>query len=135
VERKRYAVAVHYRQVAEAEVPEVERRVAEALTRFPTLRQTGGKKIFELRPQLDWDKGRAVAWLEEELGLKGPQLLTIYIGDDLTDEDAFRQVRGYGLGILVRDEARPTRAHYALEHPGEVREFLQALAQLLAAPS
>jgi trehalose-phosphatase len=132
VERKRYAVAVHYRQVAEEDLPLIEQAVKETLDRYPNLRQTGGKKIFELRPQLDWDKGRAVAWLEEELALSGSGYLTIYIGDDLTDEDAFRHVRGQGLGILVRDESRPTLAHYALEHPGEVREFLKALAELLA---
>jgi trehalose 6-phosphate phosphatase len=106
--------------------------VDETLARASRLRKTGGKKVFELRPQLDWDKGRAVAWLEEELGLRSPQVLTIYIGDDLTDEDAFRQVRGHGVGILVRDESRPTLAHYALEHPGEVRDFLLSLAELLA---
>jgi trehalose-phosphatase len=132
VERKRYAVAIHYRRVAAGEEIKVEELVDGVLTRFPQLRKTGGKKVFELRPQLDWDKGRAVDWLEEELGLKGPELLTIYLGDDLTDEDAFRQVRDAGLGILVRDESRPTLAHYALEHSGEVREFLVALAELLA---
>lgn len=132
VERKRFAIAVHYRRVAEEEVPAVEQAVNEVLAAHGNLRKTGGKKIFELRPGIDWDKGKAVAWLLERLGLDRPEVLPVYLGDDETDEDAFRELSGRGLGIVVRDEPRPTAARYALEDPGEVGRFLGRLAQMLA---
>jgi trehalose-phosphatase len=59
--------------------------------------------------------------------LDGPDVLPLYIGDDLTDEDAFSALRDRGVGIVVRDEARPTQASYALEDPAEVGAFLEGL--------
>ncbi len=57
-------------------------------------------------------------------------MVPLYIGDDLTDEDALRELEGRGIGILIPDEERPTHAGYALADPGEVRIFLQRLAAL-----
>ncbi|MDK2846947.1 MAG: trehalose 6-phosphate phosphatase [Desulfuromonadales bacterium] len=131
VERKHFAIAVHFRRVNEAKVPEIETAVDDVLTDHEDLRKTGGKKIFELRPDIDWDKGRAVAWILMQLGLDGKKVLPFYIGDDLTDEDAFRELREKGIGILVRDENRLTMARYAVENTEEVRLFLHSLAQLL----
>jgi trehalose 6-phosphate phosphatase len=133
VERKRFAVAVHFRRVAEERRREVEAAFDEVLGGHSNLRKSGGKMIFELRPDIDWDKGKAVSWLLAQLGLEGPGVLPLYLGDDLTDEDAFRELRrrGEGLGIVVREELRVTAAHYALEHTGEVRQFLQALAKVM----
>jgi alpha,alpha-trehalase len=133
VERKRFAVAVHFRRVARERHGEVETLFDAVLREHPNLRKSGGKMIFELRPDIDWDKGKAVSWLLKQLDLDGPEVLPLYLGDDLTDEDAFRELRrrGDGLGIVVREEPRVTAAHYALEHTGEVREFLKALAMAL----
>jgi len=135
LERKKFAVAVHYRRAAAGTVPDVERAVAAVREGHARLRRTGGKMVFELRPALDWDKGKAVAWLLERFGLLGPALLPIYIGDDETDEDAFRQLQSGGLGIVVRDTSRLTAAAYALEDCRQVEEFLGALAKRLAAAS
>jgi trehalose-phosphatase len=88
--------------------------------------------IFELRPALAWDKGMAIHWLLHELSLEDEKVLPLYIGDDLTDEDAFRELRQRGLTILVRDESRPTLAHYAVETPSEVQVFLRKLTALFA---
>jgi trehalose-phosphatase len=88
--------------------------------------------VFELRPDLDWHKGRAVTWLLEALDLDRPETLPIFVGDDTTDEDAFGALEDRGLGILVRDERRPTTARYALEDPLQVRLFIEALAAELA---
>ena len=89
--------------------------------------------IYELRPDIDWDKGRALNWLLEALDLDRREVVPLYIGDDLTDEDALRAIAKRGIGILVRDqEQRRTWARYGLEDPGEVRLFLQRLAELLA---
>ncbi|BCR04280.1 hypothetical protein DESUT3_13490 [Desulfuromonas versatilis] len=131
VERKKFAIAVHFRRVAEDRVADVERAVEQVLAGNAGLRRTGGKMIFELRPDIDWDKGKALCWLLPQLGLAGEGVVPLYIGDDLTDEDALRELRGRGIGILVRDESRPTAAAYALENPGEVGIFLQRLAELL----
>jgi len=130
IERKRFAVAVHHRRVDEELVPAVEAAVAEVAAAHPRLRRTGGKKVFELRPDVDWDKGRALLWLLEALGLEDPKHLPVYVGDDETDEDAFRAVRDGGLGVIVRGEGddRPTLARYALRDPEEARAFLDLVA-------
>jgi trehalose 6-phosphate phosphatase len=131
VEDKTYAVAVHYRLVAEPEVDAVERAVAEAAAAHPELRRTGGKKIFELRPALDWDKGKAVLALIEALGLGG-DVVPIYIGDDETDYDAFEALKGRGIGVLVSDGPPPRPVDYCLRDADEVRKFLDRLADLLS---
>ncbi|ADO69670.1 trehalose-phosphatase [Stigmatella aurantiaca] len=128
VERKRFSVAVHWRHVEAARLPEVEQAVAGCQARHPKLTRSGGKKVFELRPGIDWHKGRAVEWLLKALGLEGEGVLPVFIGDDLTDEDAFRTLKGRGLGLVVRgDEERPTAADYALRDVEEVRRFLGVL--------
>lgn len=128
VERKKFAVAIHFRRVAEEQVDAVTAVVDRVLAASEGLRKTGGKMIYELRPDLDWDKGRGVNWLLEELQLEQANALPVYIGDDLTDEDAFRELQQHGFGILVREESRPTLARYALENTDEVETFLQRLA-------
>jgi alpha,alpha-trehalase len=128
VERKRFSIAVHYRNVPDDRVPEIEPIVDQVAGQHPDLRRAGGKKIFELQPKIDWNKGRAVLWLLETLRLEGSNILPLYLGDDLTDEDAFRALAHRGIGIVVRDEPRPTAAQYALESPDETALFLDQLA-------
>jgi trehalose-phosphatase len=130
VEPKTYAVAVHYRLAAPADVPAVEAAVDAAVDAHPELRKTGGKKVFELRPAVDWDKGRALLFLLAELGLNSAGHLPLYLGDDETDEDAFRAVAGHGIGVLVAAEPRPTAASFYLRDPEEVRVFLARLLAL-----
>ena len=90
-----------------------------------------GKKVYELLPYTDWDKGKAVLWLLENVGLKHGKVHPIYIGDDRTDEDAFRALGQRGVGILVSEEPRPTAASYSLKDPAEVERFLREVALLL----
>jgi len=131
VERKKFAIAVHFRRVAPSDHPRVEEAVDEVLAAHVGLRKTGGKMIFELRPDIDWDKGKALSWLLRKLDLDRHDVVPIYLGDDLTDEDALREIEDQGIGILVRDENRPTHARYALEDTAEVRIFLQTLCDYL----
>ncbi len=135
VERKAFAVAVHVRRAEPARVPEVEAVVEEVARRHPRLRRTGGKGVLELRPGLPWDKGRALRFLLGVLGPSRPGVLPVYVGDDETDEDAFRAVAGEGLAVVVRGEGddRPTAARYALRGPEEVPSFLELLADLARA--
>lgn len=132
VERKKYSIAVHFRQVAQPDLAAVEPAVNAVLAAHPKLRITHGKKIFEVQPDIEWDKGRAMIWLLGKLGLEQADTFLLYLGDDITDEDAFRSLnaRGNGIGILVRDEPRDTAAQYALGNTEEVRRFLRELATL-----
>ncbi len=130
VESKKFSVAVHYREVADADVPRLEHAVTRSLERHPELKRTEGKKVFELRPAREWDKGKAVTWLLQELGLDRPDVIPIYVGDDVTDEDAFGTLSERGIGIVVTDLPRPTAGRFSLQDPFEVRAFLQRLARL-----
>ena len=129
VERKRFAIAVHYRQVADADVPALERIVERVAEGSPGLYRSGGKRVFELRPDVDWHKGAVVTSLLEQLGLADGGL-PIYIGDDLTDEDGFRAVAETGIGIVVGAPGE-TAARYALADPAEVALFLDALLRAI----
>jgi alpha,alpha-trehalase len=129
IERKRYSVAAHYRLVARDAVPVVAEVVDALLAAHPGLRKLDGKRVYELQPRLDWDKGKAVLWLLQSFGLAGEAV--IYLGDDKTDEDAFRAIRGHGIGIVVRDRPRRTAATYWLTDPADVERFLHRLIDLL----
>jgi trehalose-phosphatase len=130
VERKKFSIAVHYRAAAQEDIPTVEKVVDHVSEGHPELRKAGGKKIFELQPKVEWNKGKAVLRLLEALGMNKPEVIPMYIGDDLTDEDAFRVIRESGIGIVVREESRPTEASYALDSTDEVHDFLLAISNL-----
>ena len=76
---------------------------------------------IELRVS-EWSKGTAVRTVLEELT---PNAAVAYLGDDTTDEDAFRALKGRGLTVLVREEARASDADIWLQPPGGLVTFLQ----------
>ena len=127
VERKKYSIAVHYRLVDKNEHAAVEEVVAKAAMLHPELRRAAGKKVHELQPGIAWNKGRALLWFMETLKLDAAEALPVYIGDDITDEDAFKAVRNSGIGVIVRDESRLTAASYVLDNTDQVGRFLEAL--------
>jgi trehalose 6-phosphate phosphatase len=127
VERKGFAVAVHYREAGTSDATAVEAAVDNVVNRREGLRKRGGKKIFELQPDVPWDKGKAVCWLLEQLDLAGPGVLPVYVGDDETDEDAFAALSGRGLGIRIGPSDEPTRADVHLRDPDELQHFVRAL--------
>ena len=131
IERKCFSIATHYRNVDETEVPRIEAALSEITERHRKLRRIDGKKVYELLPDINWDKGKAVLWLLENLGLERPKVRPIYIGDDRTDEDAFRALEQRGAGILVSEEPRATAASYSLRDPSEVERFLRELGATL----
>ncbi len=131
VERKRFAVAIHYRNVAEERAESVRGAVERVARPHPKLRMRGGKKIFELQPDIDWHKGKAVLWLMEVLGMDPERVVPMYLGDDVTDEDAFAALEGRGVGVVVGDDTLPSRAGYWLADPDEVQPFLETLIPLL----
>lgn len=131
VEYKAFSVALHYRLVQADRIPELEGMVDRVVGEHPQLRKAHGKKVFEVRPKLDWDKGKALRWLLNALDLAREDVIPIYIGDDTTDEDAFSAIRGDGIGVVVTEAPRPTAASYALQSPDEVRIFLRMLVSFL----
>lgn len=131
IERKCFSIATHYRNVNERDFPKLERTVSEVAARPRKLRRIDGKKVYELLPDTDWDKGKAVLWLLEILALERAKVRPIYLGDDRTDEDAFRALEQRGVGILVSEEPRPTAASYSLRDPSEVERFLRELVATL----
>jgi len=88
--------------------------------------QTTGRKVFEFRPRVGWNKGEAARWIVEKTG--GPGALKIYIGDDRTDEDAFRALTG---AITIHaGESQHTDARYRLDGPEGVCEFVEWLEEV-----
>lgn len=134
VEHKRFGVAVHYRNAGRDSVGEVAAAVR-AAGRRDQLRVTTGREVIELRPDLDWDKGKTLRWVMEHLDQAGSGPRTpVYLGDDITDEDAFDAVAEDGVPILVRhndDGDRATAARYALDSPARAAEFTERLAGAL----
>lgn len=133
VERKRFSVALHHRLAA----PDGAALAAEAFSvvraSHPELRAIEGKRVFELLPAVAWDKGKAVLALTERFRRYGGDFAPLYLGDDATDEDAFRAVRDAGVGIAVLEAPRATAARYRLANVEEVRRFLERLAERLGA--
>lgn len=131
IERKRYSVAVHYRRVDSSEIPAIEYTVRQVTESHPRLFDTPGKMVHDLRPDISWNKGESVLWMLDRLGLVGPEALPIYIGDDVTDEDAFAVLETKGVGIVVRDGEAASRASYSLRDNAEVHRFLIGLTAAL----
>ncbi|OIS99604.1 putative trehalose-phosphate phosphatase f [Nicotiana attenuata] len=134
VEHHKFCASVHYRNVDENNWPVVAQYVHDILKDYPRLRLTHGRKVLELRPVIDWHKGKAVEFLLESLGFSNSNdVLPIYIGDDRTDEDAFKALRGkyQGYGILVSTIPKESNAFFSLRDPSEVKEFLESLARTM----
>ncbi|WP_037324585.1 trehalose-phosphatase [Salinimicrobium terrae] len=126
-ERKKFTLAIHYRQVKPEQEQEVHGKVNNVLREYPKLTGAGGKKVIEIRPDIDWHKGKAVEFLKTQLSDE-KQPFSIYFGDDVTDEDAFKEVE-YGLGILVGEHSQATYADYSLQDLEEVKIFFRKLIE------
>jgi trehalose 6-phosphate phosphatase len=131
VERKHFAIAVHYRNVGSKQSSEVKIRVANIKAAHPQLRLSHGKKILELQPNLAWNKGAALHWLIRLMKLDPQHIVPLYIGDDTSDEDAFYEVKSKGVGVLVAAHTRNTAARYRLSNVNGVQRFLERLTEKL----
>ena len=136
VEDKGLSLSVHYRLVKKEE----ENKVAELVHQITSpwliegkIRVTAGKKVWEVRPPIDWHKGKAVETVRDQIKsqLNLGQLLIIYLGDDATDEDVFRIVhRPQGWSIFVGQENTISNADFFLNSTSEVMTFLSRLLRL-----
>ena len=135
VENKGLSLSVHYRMVAEDKRDEVKNIFEQAIDAARSLgkvRITSGKRVYEVRPAVAWDKGKAIALLlkRQRKPKRKTQVLPIFLGDDLTDEDGFKVINQYrGISIFVGEETANTAAHYFLDSPAEVEKFLGRLLE------
>ncbi|KAL1831464.1 hypothetical protein DCAR_0101439 [Daucus carota subsp. sativus] len=130
VENNKFCLSVHFRCVEEKKWSELAQKVRSVLKDYPELKLAQGRKVLEIRPTIKWDKGKALEFLVESLGYTNfDEVFPVYIGDDRTDEDAFKVLRerGQGIGILVSKIPKETNASYSLQEPSEVMKFLQRL--------
>jgi trehalose 6-phosphate phosphatase len=133
-ERKPASVALHWRGLSDRAAESLRRQ---ALETWPQLALDGGLELHnfdggvELRAP-GFHKGAVVRSLLAE---EGERVAAAYLGDDLTDEDAFREIDGRGLGVLVRPELRQTRASLWLRPPEELLEFLARWCRAAPTPT
>ncbi|KAL0368812.1 UNVERIFIED_CONTAM: putative trehalose-phosphate phosphatase D [Sesamum calycinum] len=122
VENNKFCLSVHYRCVEEKRWGELADQVKSVIKNYQQLRLSQGRKVLEIRPTIKWDKGNALEFLLESLGYaETNDVFPVYIGDDRTDEDAFKVLRnrGQGIGILVSKTPKETNASYTLKEPSE----------------
>lgn len=126
VEDKGATASVHYRNAPDDRHDEIRIAVHGAVDRYAPdrIETSTGKAVVELRPAIPWDKGSVVRLLGDEAGRAW---LTVYIGDDTTDEDAFRAIAGDGLGVYVGGD-EPTAAARRLPDTDAVERVLSWLA-------
>jgi trehalose-phosphatase len=133
LEDKQSCLAVHYRTVATRYVDRISAAVSHAVRSLPgreCVQIAEGKRVLELRHASGADKGRAVRRLlaREEDRREGIPLYPVYVGDDVTDEDAFAVLKHTGLTVFVGPAGR-SKAEYRLSDTEEVSTLLRMLAE------
>lgn len=129
LEDKGLSLSLHWRNLSPSEVPRLKEELELTLAPYADkLISAGGKKVWEVRPRLDWNKGSAVLKILEHFPKEG--VTPIYVGDDRTDEDAFKALRESGLTVRVGNEKADTQAQYYVKEQEEVLRFLQILPRI-----
>ena len=126
VEDKGVTATVHHRQAALDTVPEIRTAVEESVERIAPdrIQVSTGKAVVELAPAVPWDKGQAVSFFGEDVP---DTWTTMYLGDDTTDEHAFRAIAPTGVSIHVGDDEETAAVHRTPD-PDTVEQFLGWLA-------
>lgn len=133
LEDKELTLVFHYRLVPSKNarpLREAFKTTVHTLDKKKILEVMNGAKVIEARPK-GWNKGKAVEMFLARHE-KGKNNLPIYIGDDITDEDAFHVLTKKGITIHVTNTSRrKTAARYRVSNPDDVFSFLQFLHQEL----
>ncbi|MBI4387544.1 MAG: trehalose-phosphatase, partial [Candidatus Omnitrophica bacterium] len=136
VENKSLTLSIHYKNLSTKKI-NLARGAFLAVVKSYVKRKwviiRKGKKVWEIRPDTGWNKGSAVQLILQRISREnGKQFFPIYIGDDETDEDAFRIVRKNGFSVKVTNQpTRRSKAHFHLKSPAEVNIFLKRFVTLL----
>lgn len=134
IEDKGFSLSLHYRLVSDKKAPFVKKAFRETLAAYLRGRRVEvgmGKKVLEVRPPLKWDKGRVVLWLLKKRALirSSKRPLPVYIGDDKSDEDAFRALKNRGITIFVGRPKVKSQAKYYLEDSRDVARLLRSISR------
>jgi trehalose-phosphatase len=128
IEDKHLSIAAHFREAADqdaARVPAIVERHVAPFIESGLLRLMHGAFVIEVLPNIDWHKGSAVAWIRELVAAEH-DVIPVYVGDDVTDEDAFQAVRGVGLAIAASPGTSGADLH--VDGPAAVELLLRELA-------
>lgn len=131
IEYKGFTLSIHYRMAAPGSAEYIKSQVRAVFGKYAgekLLRIDTGKKVFEIKPFVKWDKGKAILWLLGKYGA-GRCVLPVYIGDDRTDEDAFDALKGRGITIKV-GKPSGTKAMYSLPDVDSVRDYISQVARM-----
>lgn len=134
VEDKGLTLSLHYRLLNDERVTEFQSVFHESVASdviAERIRVRPGKKVLEIRPPVEWDKGKVVLWLlaRQKFAEKDKPVVPVYVGDDKTDEDAFRAIRKQGITVAVGNN-RKSHAQYYVKSQAEVIGFLSILRSL-----
>jgi trehalose-phosphatase len=134
VEDKNVTLSVHYRLATRNDYLLAKKIIEEIIQPFLVsgkIKVTNGKKVIEIKPPAQWNKGRVAEWLlARQTFILGDQpIVAIYLGDDVADEDAFKAVQNKGLTVLV-GKPKKSYAQYYLKNSSEVMQFLRQLMEL-----
>jgi trehalose 6-phosphate phosphatase len=138
LEDKTWTMSVHTRLAARAEIPEITAAVVKVASELGLV-LTRGKEMLELRPPIQVHKGTAAIEWAKTVGALEPGGSALYIGDDRTDEDAFRALRAAAphAAVTIRvgepEPGETTFAEFGVGSPDEVRDFLNELLAIRAA--
>lgn len=132
-EDKGLSLSLHYRLVSRKQIPFVKTSFYEAAAPYcksGKIKTKTGKKVLEIRPAVKWDKGKAVMWLLKSLSATSDSsFVPIYIGDDSTDEDAFKALKNKGLTVIVGRNTK-SYAQYYIRSTRETLDFIRWILRI-----
>ncbi len=137
IEDKGLTLSLHYRQADKRDIPFLKAGLDEVVRAYSAkdkILVKAGKMVFEIRPPVRWDKGKVVLWLlaRQSFALKEKlEVVPLYIGDDVTDEDAFRALEDKGITVRV-GESEGSRAEYYLKNTDEVFLLLKDIKVIVS---
>jgi trehalose-phosphatase len=134
IEDKGLTLSIHYRLVGKKDMPIFKKIISEVTSLYTVrdkIKVNAGKKVYDIKPPVKWDKGKVVLWLlaRQQLISGEKNVFPIYIGDDITDEDAFKALKRKGLTVFV-GKPRNSKAGYYLKNTEEVTQFLRSILDL-----
>ena len=132
IQRKRFSISIHYRMVERERIRELIEKAGRAVKSIGGLVARNDKKALEILPGMTWNKGSALLWILEAAGMTDKDSFAISMGDDVTDEDMHKAVKGRGAGIIVTgtEPHLSSFADYRLGSIAEAGRFIEILERI-----